>query len=234
MNRYQSPSWCSKTIVCVMTYQNYFASHYGSAFEQSELLHSERIVAPLLRSVLNDFAVSPHSRVLEIGSGLGGTLTWLEKQGFTSVTGLELDPNALQFLKSSFPGYSVVGMDIDHFAESISGKFDLILAFEVLEHLDSPLTSLRAIRKLLSPGGLFIATSPFPFKRNVINDPTHRFVLHSCGWERLLLISEFKVLRSKSIWLVPVLHRFFRAKYVRGRNPVCGVSTSLFVATAEG
>jgi 2-polyprenyl-3-methyl-5-hydroxy-6-metoxy-1,4-benzoquinol methylase len=38
--------------------------------------------------------------------------------------------------------------------------FDVITSFEVMEHLNNPHVELRAISRLLRPGGLFYCTTP--------------------------------------------------------------------------
>jgi SAM-dependent methyltransferase len=51
-----------------------------------------------------------------------------------------------------------------------SGSFDVITCIEVLEHVEAPLETLREIRRLLKPGGLFFFTTgnASPYRRDLL------------------------------------------------------------------
>ncbi|HAO92529.1 MAG: hypothetical protein A2X93_08015 [Deltaproteobacteria bacterium GWC2_56_8] len=91
--------------------------------------------------------INKGDRVLEIGCGNMYVTKKLREKG-VDVVGLDVTPPA-----------DVVG-DINRYAELgfKQGQFDVILAFEVIEHVDL----IKPVKKLLKPGGLFIATTPVP------------------------------------------------------------------------
>jgi len=55
----------------------------------------------------------------------------------------------------------------------LAGSFDIVTAIEVLEHVEDPVEVLRAIRRLLKPGGLFFYTTgnAQPHRKNLIEWP---------------------------------------------------------------
>lgn len=95
------------------------------------------------------------ARILDIGCGDGRLFPVLGE--FGTVEGIE--PDAITLGTTPPPGRR-----IHHTAFAlplpVSGKFDLILMLDVLEHLDDPVASLRLAGSLLSEGGTLLATVP--------------------------------------------------------------------------
>lgn len=97
---------------------------------------------------------------LEIGCGAGGTMRWLRSvRPIEYAAGVELFEEPAQRARTVFD--DVEAGDIG--AASLEFRvpaFDVILALDVLEHLVDPWTTLRRLRGLLSPDGVFIASIP--------------------------------------------------------------------------
>src|SRR5579859_202299 len=92
--------------------------------------------------------IPKNARILEIGSGGGWVGKYLREGGWTNYTGMDL-----------FSPADVVG-DIKEW-KSLgfeAGSFDVIIAFEVIEHVEL----IRETSDLLKPGGLLMLTSPVP------------------------------------------------------------------------
>lgn len=82
------------------------------------------------------------------------------------VVGVDLDRDAIEFLRKA--GYSelVVG-DIEHLSGlQLGGPFDVVVAGEIIEHLGNPLRCLAEIRSVLAANGALLITVPnaFSFK----------------------------------------------------------------------
>ena len=99
------------------------------------------------------------ARILEVGSGTGGNLRMLA--GFGSVSAMEMDAGARELAARKLGG----GFDVR--AGRCPGeipfegqRFDLICMFDVLEHIEEDVDTLRALRGLLADGGRILVTVP--------------------------------------------------------------------------
>lgn len=94
--------------------------------------------------------------ILDIGSGAGGTLRELERYG--SAVGVDISPRAVDYCRHRGCRRLVrVGERDLPFAP---GVFDLIVALDVIEHIDDDRAALSDYRRLLKPGGRLLLTAP--------------------------------------------------------------------------
>lgn len=101
-----------------------------------------------------------HKHVLDIGCGLGYGSAELA-QVAAHVAGIDVSEEAVGIATESYRLPNLVFQAAS--AESIpypDASFDLIVAFEVIEHLHNWDALLREARRLLSPGGQFIVSTP--------------------------------------------------------------------------
>jgi len=94
--------------------------------------------------------------VFEMGCGNGMMLDMLRERGWR-VTGSERHGDALRIARETF-GLNVVEGGPDQLDPA--ARFDLILLFQVLEHLDDPAAALAALAARLAPGGRMIIGVP--------------------------------------------------------------------------
>jgi SAM-dependent methyltransferase len=114
-----------------------------------------RCIANALRS-LPDF--SAIRDVLEVGCGTGIVLAHLQRLFPAGrVVGMDLFEEGLNFARRRFQGTLIQG---DIFQTSFEQPFDLIGAFDVIEHLDEDENLLKRFWQLLRPGGHLILTVP--------------------------------------------------------------------------
>src|ERR1700730_15495938 len=100
----------------------------------------------------------PPMRILDAGSGTGGSLALLER--FGEVTAFDFEPRAAAMYKTRHEGrICVATIDAIPFAEN---TFDLVTAFDVVCQLPAPAdeTALRELRRVLKPGGGLLARVP--------------------------------------------------------------------------
>lgn len=97
-------------------------------------------------------------RVLDLGCGTGyGTATLAEVA--RQCTGLDNAPEAIEYASAHYPGpqfllHSAIDLPFP------DGCFDLITAFELIEHLADWPRMLSEARRVLDPAGLLIASTP--------------------------------------------------------------------------
>lgn len=136
-------------------------------------------------------------RVLEIGFGDGRFMAWARTQG-AEVEGLEINPEMLA--AAGRHGYVARNASLEEL-RSAGARYDLIVAFDVLEHWDTEelMANFREIAVLLRPGGRLLARFPnghSPFGRVYQNgDFSHRSVLSCYKIEYLALLNGLEVVR---------------------------------------
>ncbi len=102
--------------------------------------------------------LSPASRILEIGSGLGYMTYALRKAGFDA-TGMDISRVAVEGAKARFgPFYQEA--DLKDWSVQNAGAYDLVLMAELIEHVPDPSATLQMASKLLKPGGRMVVTTP--------------------------------------------------------------------------
>lgn len=96
------------------------------------------------------------NRILDMGCGIGFFLEEARSAGWEAY-GSEFEPRAVEINRSK--GLECVRAPIgrDTFE---AGSFDVITAFEVVEHLRDPRDEAATIAHLLRPGGLLYCTTP--------------------------------------------------------------------------
>jgi methionine biosynthesis protein MetW len=163
--------------------------------------------------------VAPGSRVLEAGCASGYVGKILVETKGCHVTGLELDPNAAREARAN--GLEVIEGSLEdaRFRSSVTGRFDFVLAMDVLEHLRDPAVVLDDFKRWLAPNGRAIIAVPnvatwqirnqlffrgdFEYQETGILDRTH---LHFFTWETLhkLVSSQgWSIVDSSQEWTLP-------------------------------
>ena len=97
-------------------------------------------------------------RVLEIGCGTGATMKWLRNvRPVRYAVGIELFPEAAELAATAFDAVltgSIESMDLPE------GKFDLVIALDVLEHLVDPWRTLGRLHAILNENGALVVSLP--------------------------------------------------------------------------
>jgi SAM-dependent methyltransferase len=113
-----------------------------------------KVLAELIR---REVRPAPGAQILEIGCGTGHNLAMLGE--FGHVDGLELDDEA-RALSEKRLGRKVMRSPLPELAEVPDRHYDLIGAFDVIEHIDDDRAAIASIATKLKPGGKFVMAVP--------------------------------------------------------------------------
>lgn len=116
--------------------------------------NAERLATILARAGL---APSPDVRMLEVGFGRGEVLLAAHEAGIAT-EGVEISPDLVAALSREAPIPTHLGTLPDLSLPEAS--FDLVYMSQVLEHVLEPRTYLKAILRLLKPGGVVFLSVP--------------------------------------------------------------------------
>ena len=144
--------------------------------------------------------VSAGDAVLEIGAGRG-----LFSRQITGVsyTGLEFSPAAIQ--AAAADGIRLLAESVEHHAQANGGRYAIVCAFQVLEHVADPRSFLEAAVGCLRDGGRLIISVPGEdsFAQHaywdVLNMPPH----HVTRWTDACLRSVASLCGLRIAALVP-------------------------------
>jgi methionine biosynthesis protein MetW len=132
-------------------------------------------------------------RVLDLGCASGALGAALKARG-AAVVGVERDPAYAAAARERLD--EVIETDLEAFDPTTLGRFDVLIAGDVLEHLVDPWSVLRRFAAIVEPGGTVIVSLPnvrhwetffaigvqgrFPRRNEGVFDATHLrwFTLH--------------------------------------------------------
>lgn len=116
---------------------------------------------------------SSHS-VLEIGSGKGAFAQKIASQNYV---GLEFSQTAMELARQN--KITILNQSIQQHSIDFPETYDIVCAFQVLEHVGDPASFIEASLKSLKSGGLLIYSVPSAdsfislAKNNILNMPPH-------------------------------------------------------------
>ncbi|MDB5266915.1 MAG: hypothetical protein JWN89_730 [Parcubacteria group bacterium] len=167
-------------------------------------------------------------RVLDVGCGDGRSLLQLEALGYEAC-GIEADEN-IRRIKDELRLDIYIGTIEDY--PSLPEKFDIIIANQLVEHIVDLESFMNAARKLLTPGGTIIISTPNAgslqrklFGRAWVNwhIPYHQQIFTKGSLQILLQKHEFKVRETKTVsptaWTLHHLYAVRHPQKIGKKNP---------------
>lgn len=104
--------------------------------------------------------LAANARVLDLGCGTGYGTAELAQHARSS-TGVDISPDAIAYAREHFPLPNTTFLTASATALPFAtGSFDLITAFEVIEHLENWHDLLIEARRLLHADGTFLVSTP--------------------------------------------------------------------------
>lgn len=127
-----------------------------SAIEQSHWWFVVR--RNLFKQAITALNFPPDAAILDVGTSTGSNLRMLHEMGFTNFQGLDLNDEAILWCAKKELGAVKKGDVCDMpFAHNL---FDLVLATDIVEHVENDVRALSEICRVLKPSGKAIITVP--------------------------------------------------------------------------
>lgn len=197
----------------------------GYQLNFSEMLHKQMYnkehrekKAKTIIAVLNDFYQTDLNNlsVIDIGSSTGIIANYCADY-FGSVTGIDIDENAIKFAGENFKKNNLYFFQHDSMAIDFSDdKFDVVICAQVYEHVPDAKKLMSEIHRILKPGGIcyfaagnrlnireahynlpFLSVIPRPLAHIYIKaagKANFYYEKHFSYWGLQKLVSDFKVI----------------------------------------
>jgi len=176
-----------------------------------------------LRFIAETHALTPSAEILEIGSGTGTLLGQLRGQGYR-IRGVDLSPELIAEARRWY-----ADLPIDHVTGVAlpfpNGTFDVVMSFDVLEHIPDSDAHLQEVLRVLKPGGKYLIQTPNKWT-NVVFETIRwrsftRFREDHCSLHSLRELTN-RLTRNgfrSQAFDIPVVNDFFRAKVSQYLGP---------------
>jgi 2-polyprenyl-3-methyl-5-hydroxy-6-metoxy-1,4-benzoquinol methylase len=122
----------------------------------------------------------PLGRVLDVGCGEGAVGRLLRAEGATSVTGIEIDPETGARAREALDEVGIGS--VEEVLPQLSGPWDTICCYDVLEHLTDPAKVLVALRAAAAPGAHLHVSVPNARHVSLISDLVLRGTFGYTDW----------------------------------------------------
>lgn len=126
-------------------------------FEKTYWWHKGRfyLLDKLIRKYLPN---KENLNLFEIGCGTGETLNFLSTYG--EVSGIDISPEAINFCRQKGQTNVFLGNIVKIDMQDHKNKYDVVLALDVLEHIQNDVEAMRRANEMLTDDGVFILTVP--------------------------------------------------------------------------
>lgn len=106
--------------------------------------------------------ICPGLRVLDVGCGNGYWAGWFLDRG-CEVVGLDPSSSGIKIAREAHPSgrFEQDVITTDTMTRLHEAPFDLVVSFEVVEHVYSPETWARGCMSALKPGGMLVCSTPY-------------------------------------------------------------------------
>lgn len=144
---------------------------------------------------------SKSARIVDIASGGGKLLHFFVEQGYQQIEGVDISPDQVALSRQVTP--NVTQGNVIEFLEANPSRFDLITAFDIIEHLnkDEAVRFLDAAYVALKPAGRLIVQTPnagVPWGvQPLYGDFTHETGFNPNALGRLLRVTRFDAIEAR-------------------------------------
>ena len=153
----------------------------------------------LVERLISEAKIKKHHKILEIGCGKGRFSIPLLKKGY-NITCIDLSDSLLKDFKkniSSEMKVKIINEDFNKIAKKLKNKFDFIIGFYILHHLDNLEGSFRNMRIMLKKGGKIIFSENNPYNLMYY---VQMMIVKDMGWK-----GEKGILNMRTGVMLPML-----------------------------
>jgi len=112
------------------------------------------------KKFLEKYGYQKSKSILELGCGSGEFLHELQKRGWNAY-GIDFDKKGIEVAKKHFNLQNVFALSFEEFFKNPPlEKFDYVVFFEIIEHLEKPLEFIRQAKQMLKQGGTMVLSTP--------------------------------------------------------------------------
>lgn len=156
-----------KIINGIKSYSPEVANNYDDypddGFDLTDKLESEsfwvRSRNRLIKNLIDKYSLKLNkTRFLDIGCGTGMVIQGVVENTNLIITGSEIYLKGLFYAKKKLPSVEFVQFDVTQ--GRLPEDFDLVGAFDVIEHIDDDIAAIANIYEMLREGGYFMVTVP--------------------------------------------------------------------------
>jgi len=133
-------------------------SHYAIESRVEETHWWFVVRRKLLGNIVSKLKLSTKASILDVGTGTGSNLRLLKNLGFEHISGVDNSDEAVRFCAEKSLGIVQKG-DICNLPFE-NNSFDLVLATDVIEHIDDDVKAVSELKRVLKPQGYMVIMVP--------------------------------------------------------------------------
>jgi 2-polyprenyl-3-methyl-5-hydroxy-6-metoxy-1,4-benzoquinol methylase len=97
------------------------------------------------------------AKILDVGSGLGGTAQYLYQKGFTDIYGIDIDEDAVRHASKEYPNISFKAVDVLEVDTTFTANnFNLLYLFNVIYAIENKEELFKKLVKICAPQGILV------------------------------------------------------------------------------
>lgn len=190
----------------------------GSAWYEKDERYHGRNLNPLKkpeRNHLEFFKDAParKGKLLDVGMGTGNFLAAAVARGYDGY-GIDFDRDAIAAAERVFGLKNIAVKSLEDVAREHATSFDVVTAFEVVEHLENPVYFSKQVRELLRDDGYLAISVPYrglpEFLKLHDKPPRHLTRWNKHAMEYFLTQHGFEVVRMR---IIPITIPFLVTKF---------------------
>lgn len=162
LSRDQCMSLSIKNYNGITKNMNFYESFHKKTKAQYHIISERNYTYHIILNILKDY-VHGKKDILDIGCGAGTISLYLAKKGKHNILGIDVSEIAIESSKKSAAILSIKNAWFETMnfpIDTPKGKYDIILCFEVIEHLKKDQLAINRIFNMLKAGGIIILSTP--------------------------------------------------------------------------